>query len=133
MEIKCLLETNGYQHYSASSSDDALKKAVEINPDLILMDVKIKGKDDGIKTTQKIKELVDVPVIYLTAYTDHKLMESIKLTRPVACILKPFESSELISNIKIALYTHKFDLNHEKGLLNSNIIFYAMIANLLVG
>ena len=131
MEIKCLLETNGYQPYSASSSDDAIKKAVEIKPDLILMDVKIKGEDNGIKTTQKIKELVDVPVIYLTAYTDHKLMESIKLTRPAACILKPFESSELISNIKIALYTHKSDLNQEKRVLNNNILFYAMIANLL--
>lgn len=131
MEIKCLLETNGYQPYSASSSNDALIKAVEIKPDLILMDVKIKGKDNGIKTTQKIKELIDVPVIYLTAYTDHKLMESIKLTRPAACILKPFESSELISNIKIALYTHKSDLKLERGVLNSSIIFYTMIGNFL--
>ena len=60
MEIKRLLETYGYQTYSASSSDDALLKAVEIKPKLILMDVKIRGKDDSIKTTLKIKELIDV-------------------------------------------------------------------------
>jgi CheY-like chemotaxis protein len=131
MEIKRLLETSGYQPYSASSSDDALKKSVEIKPDLILMDVRIKGKNDGIKTTQKIKKLIDVPVIYLTAYTDHQLMESIKLTRPVACILKPFESNELLSNIEIALYTHNTDLKHNKGILDNSIIFYGMIGHFL--
>ena len=131
MEIKRLLETSGYQPYSASSSDDALKKSVEIKPDLILMDVRIKGKNDGIKTTQKIKKLIDVPVIYLTAYTDHQLVESIKLTRPVACILKPFESNELLSNIEIALYTHNTDLKHNKGILDNSIIFYGMIGHLL--
>jgi CheY-like chemotaxis protein len=132
LEIKRLLETYGYQIYSASSSDDALLTAVEIKPNLILMDVKIRGKDDGIKTTLKIKELIDVPVIYLTAYIDHQLMESIKLTRPVACIIKPFECNELISNIEIALYIHNTDLNKENGIQNSSIIFYAMIGNLLV-
>ena len=59
MEIKRLLESHGYYCYSASSSDDAFEKAVETKPDLILMDVKIRGKEDGIKTTKKIKELID--------------------------------------------------------------------------
>jgi CheY-like chemotaxis protein len=131
MEIKRLLESHGYYCYSASSSDDAFEKAVETKPDLILMDVKIRGKEDGIKTTKKIKELIDVPVIYLTAYTDQDLIESIKLTRPSACILKPFETKELISNIEIALYTHSTDLNRDKRILNNSIIFYAMIGNLL--
>ena len=131
MEIKRLLESYGYYCYSASSSDDAFKKAVETLPDLILMDVKIRGEDDGIETTKKIKKLIDVPVIYLTAYTDQDLIESIKLTRPSACILKPFETKELISNIEIALYAHSTDLNQDKGILNSNIIFYAMVGNLL--
>ena len=131
MEIKRLLETNGYKPYSASSSNDALEKTVQIKPDLILMDVKIKGDYDGIKTTQKIKELIDVPVIYLTAYADHLLIKSIKLTKPAACILKPFESNELISNIEIALYTHTTDLNRKMRVLNSSIIFYTMIGNLL--
>ena len=131
LEIKRLLETYGYQIYSASSSDDALLTAVEIKPNLILMDVRIRGEDDGIKTTLKIKELIDVPVIYLTAYIDHQLMESIKLTRPVACILKPFECNELISNIEIASYIHNTDLNRENGIQDSSIIFYAMIGNLL--
>jgi CheY-like chemotaxis protein len=56
MEIRRLLESYGYYCYSASSSDDAFEQAVEIKPDLILMDVKIRGKDDGIKTTKRIKK-----------------------------------------------------------------------------
>ncbi|MGB9200253.1 methanogen output domain 1-containing protein [Methanobacterium sp.] len=131
MEIKRLLESYGYSCHSASSSDDAFDQAIKIDPDLILMDVKIRGNDDGIGTTKRIKKMIDVPVIYLTAYTDHDLMESIKLTRPAACILKPFETNELISNIEIALYTHSADLNREVGILNNGIIFYTMIGNLL--
>jgi CheY-like chemotaxis protein len=131
MEIKRLLESYGYYCYSASSSDDAFEKAVKTKPDLILMDVKIRGNDDGVETTKKIKELIDVPVIYLTAYTDQYLIESIKLTRPSACILKPFETKELISNIEIALYTHNVDLNRNEWILNDIIIFYALIGNLL--
>ncbi len=131
MEIKHLLESSGYYCYSASSSDEAFEKAGEIKPDLILMDVKIRGKHDGIKTTMKIKELMDVPVIFLTAYSDHDLLESMKLTRPVACILKPFETNELINNIEIGLYTHNADLTTKKRVLNSGINFYAMIGNLL--
>ena len=111
MEIQTLLEILGYQIYKASSSDEAIERAVEILPDLILMDIKIKGKYDGIKTVQMIKELIEVPVIYLTAYPDPKLIESIELTKPIVCLIKPFESKELISNIEIALYTNKHNIN----------------------
>jgi CheY-like chemotaxis protein len=114
MEIKRLLETSGYQPYSVSSSNEALNTAFETKPDLILMDVKIKGEEDGVKTAQTIKESMEVPVIYLTAHSDPKLMESMKLTRPSACIFKPFGSSELLSNIEIALYTFDEGCNNLK-------------------
>ncbi len=106
MEIRQILESSGYQPYTASSCEEAVKRAVEIKPDLILMDIKLKGGNDGVKTAEKIKELIEVPVIYLTAHWDEKLLESIKLTKPCACILKPFGRKELISNIEIALYKH---------------------------
>ena len=105
MEIRKLLETSGYQPHSACSSNEAIEKAFETEPDLILMDVKLKGEEDGIKTGQRIKESIEVPIIYLTAYSNPKLMESMKFTRPSACIFKPFGSRELLSNIEIALYT----------------------------
>lgn len=104
MEIQQLLETCGYQPFTANSGKKALQIAIEIKPDLVVMDVKLKGGDDGVKTAQRIKELIQVPVIYLTAFYNPQLMESIKLTQPSACILKPFRSQELMSNIEIALY-----------------------------
>lgn len=69
------------------------------------MDVQLKGEEDGVKTAHTIKKSMKVPVIYLTANSNPQLMESMKLTRPSACIFKPFGGMELLSNIEIALYT----------------------------
>ena len=82
MEIMQLLRTSGYKPYNVRSSDEAVKKSVELNPDLVLMDIGIKGENNGIKTAQMIKEFIDVPVIYLTANSDTEILESIKLTNP---------------------------------------------------
>ena len=105
MEIMQLLRTSGYKPYNVRSGDEALKKSVELNPDLVLMDIGIKGKNNGIKTAQMIKEFIEVPVIYLTANSDTEILESIKLTKPSACVFKPFLGKEIIDKIKIALNT----------------------------
>jgi CheY-like chemotaxis protein len=104
MEIENILDTLGYQSYLASSSEEAIQIAVEVEPDLILMDIKIKGNNDGVKTVQIIKETLNVQVIYLTAHLSPELQNSIESTLPVACILKPFVRKELISKIEIALH-----------------------------
>jgi CheY-like chemotaxis protein len=103
MEIENILETLGYQSYLASSSDEAIQLALEVEPDLILMDIKLRGNDDGVKTIQIIQNHMDVEVIYLTAHLSTELQDSIQLTHPVACILKPFLKKELINSIEIAL------------------------------
>ena len=105
MEIMQLLRTSGYKPYNVRSGEEALKKSVELNPDLVLMDIGIKGKNNGIKTAQMIKEFIDVPVIYLTANSDTEILESLKLTKPSACVFKPFLGKEIIDKIKIALHT----------------------------
>ena len=104
MEIMQLLRTSGYKPYNVRSGDEALKKSVELNPDLVIMDIGIKGKNNGIKTAQMIKEFIDVPVIYLTANSDTEILESLKLTKPSACVFKPFLGKEIIDKIKIALH-----------------------------
>ena len=104
MEIMQLLRTSGYKPYNVRSGDEALKKSVELNPDLVLMDIGIKGENNGIKTAQMIKEFIDVPVIYLTANSDTEILESLKLTKPSACVFKPFLGKEIIDKIKIALH-----------------------------
>lgn len=104
MEIENILDTLGYQSYLASSSEEAIQIAFEVEPDLIIMDIKIKGNNDGVKTIQIIKKTLNVEVIYLTAHLSPELQNSIESTLPVVCILKPFVRKELISNIEIALH-----------------------------
>lgn len=94
---------------TASSGKQALKKIEELRPDIILMDVKIKGDIDGIETARQVRNLYDIPVLFLTAYADEKTLERAKLTEPFAYILKPFHARELYSAIEVSLYKHKME------------------------
>ena len=119
MDIKDSLESFGYTvPCMASTGKDAIEKAGIHNPDLILMDVVLKGDMDGIQAAEIIHANSDVPVIYLTAYSDEKTISRAKLTSPFGHILKPFEERELRTNIEIAL--HKRKLEKEKMLENEN-------------
>ncbi len=97
--------------YSASgiavSGDEAVKKAEEMLPDLVLMDIVLKGKMDGIETASAISSRLDIPVVYLTAHADKKTLARAKITEPFGYILKPFDDKDLQTNIEIALYKHK--------------------------
>ncbi|MFA6216373.1 MAG: ATP-binding protein [Candidatus Omnitrophota bacterium] len=108
MDIKYRLENLGYDvSATLSSGESAIEKIPEFNPDLVLMDVVLKGQMDGIEAAERIKQLFDVPVIYLTAYGDDKTLERAKITEPYGYILKPFESRELYTTIEMALYKSK--------------------------
>jgi PAS domain S-box-containing protein len=91
------------------SGEDAIKKALEIHPDLILMDIMLQGHIDGIQAAEHIREHFDVPIVYLTAYSDDKTLERAKRTEPSGYILKPFQETELRTTIKMALYKHKME------------------------
>ncbi|WP_392530827.1 response regulator [Nostoc sp. C117] len=90
----------------ASSGEEAINKAVEISPDLVLMDIRLKGKMDGIEAAQEIYKRLDIPVIYLTAYADDNTLERAKITEPFGYLLKPFKEKELQTNIEITLIKH---------------------------
>ncbi|MFN6462999.1 MAG: response regulator [Nostoc sp. DedVER02] len=90
----------------ASSGQEAIDKAVEISPDLVLMDIKLKGLMDGIEAAEEIHKYLDIPVIYLTAYADDKTLERAKITEPFGYLLKPFKEKELHTNIEITLNKH---------------------------
>ena len=92
------------------TGEDAIKKAVEIKPDVILMDIMLGGKITGIEAVQRIKQHIDIPVIYLTAYADEKTIQSAKLTDPFGYILKPFDERSLHSSIEMALYKHETNM-----------------------
>jgi PAS domain S-box-containing protein len=92
-----------------SSGEKAIEKLEEDNPDLVLMDIMIMGEMDGIETANQIRSRFNIPVVYLTAYSDKEIMERAKISEPFGYILKPFNERELKINIEIALYKHKME------------------------
>lgn len=104
IDIKATLEDEGFEIVDiVISGEEAIKKALELKPDLILMDIFLKGQLNGIEATQQIKEKMDIPVIFLTAYEDKKTMDKAQETNPLGYIIKPFEEDFLVSFIKKVL------------------------------
>ncbi|MGB9979426.1 methanogen output domain 1-containing protein [Methanobacterium sp.] len=110
MDIKHRLENMGYIVPAITSSgEEAVEKASETDPDLVLMDIVLKGEMDGIDAAQQIKDNLDIPVVYLTAYSDERTLKRAKITGPFGYIIKPFEDRELHSAIEVALYKHEME------------------------
>jgi PAS domain S-box-containing protein len=84
----------------------AVEQAGELRPDLVLMDIRLRGEIDGIQAAAQISEQFDIPVIYLTAYSDDETLQRAKVTEPFGYIIKPFRASELHSLVEMALYRH---------------------------
>lgn len=105
----------------ASSSQDALRKAAETRPDLVLMDIGLEGFVDGIEVAGKLREMLGVPPIYLTAYSDPATLARAKVTEPLGYIVKPFDDDTLGRTIEIALYLRKKEqqLKQSVDCLNS--------------
>lgn len=91
----------------AAYGEEAIKKALETNPDIILMDIVLKGKMDGIGAAERIKNDLTIPIIYLTAFTDKDTMERAKFTEPANYILKPFDDNELRFALEMSEYKLK--------------------------
>ena len=94
---------------SSRNGKDVIKKAGELEPDLILMDILLDGKITGIQAAEKIMSTFDIPVIYLTAYADPATLEKAKLTEPFGYVLKPFDERTLRTSIEMALYKHEIN------------------------
>ncbi|MDY9925532.1 response regulator [Methanosarcina sp.] len=117
MGIKRMLKGLGYTVTGvASSGEDAINKTESTFPDLVLMDIMLKGELDGVEAAKEIKERFDVPVVYLTAYSDSSILERVKITGPFGYIVKPFDEKDLHSNIEIALHRYRKEKeNPEEG------------------
>ncbi|MEG4504326.1 ATP-binding protein [Microcoleus sp. F6_B4] len=102
------LEKLGYQIADiVSSGADAIQRARELRPDLILMDIVIKGDIDGIETAAIINQELDIPIIYTTAYADDETLQRAENTGSYGYLLKPFKEREMHATIKIALSKHQ--------------------------
>jgi PAS domain S-box-containing protein len=94
---------------SATTAEESIEKVQTEKPDLVLMDIKLKGKIDGIEAADKIRELFRLPVIFLTSYTDDDTFQRAKLTDPFGYLIKPFEIKDLKRTVEMALYKNKIN------------------------
>jgi PAS domain S-box-containing protein len=109
-DIKNCLEGLGYNVPDVVfTGREAIQRAEELRPDLVLMDIVLKGDIDGIETASEIRKKYNIPIVYLTAYEDDKTLKRAKLTEPLGYILKPFEERYLRSSIEMALYKHQME------------------------
>ena len=109
-DIKMSLEKFGYHIIDmVRTGEAALKMVKETDPDLVLVDIKLNGKLDGIDITNTIQQDFHVPVIYITAFSNQKTIDKAKLTAPYGYITKPFEDKELFTSIEMALYKSQLD------------------------
>ena len=107
LDLQSRLKNLGYEIVGlAASGDDAIVQVQDKRPDLVLMDISLSGEMDGIEASRHIREECDIPVIYLTANSDHATLERAGATRPFSCLLKPFKERELKFSIDMALYHH---------------------------
>ena len=126
METRYKLESMGYDVPAiAASGKEAIRKAQELSPDLILMDIILQGDMDGVEAADQIHTRFDIPVVYVTANVSDARLEDIARSEPFGCLFKPFEDMELQAAVKMALYKHKM----EKKLRESEENYRSIVAN----
>jgi two-component system, cell cycle sensor histidine kinase and response regulator CckA len=126
-DMKAMLEGFGYTVPTvAFSGEEAVKKAFDTPPDLVLMDIVLKGQMSGVEAVERIRSRCNIPVVYVTAYADEKTVRRAKATEPYGYILKPFDARELQTAIEIALYKHQM----EKKVRESEQLLSRMLRSL---
>ncbi len=125
-DIQHSLKKLGYNVVGAASTGEkAFELASSEKPDIILMDIMLKGDMNGIETAERVKAELQIPVIYLTAYADESTLAKAKVTEPYGYIIKPFKEVDLHTSIEMALYKY----SKEKEVLKERDLFYSLIEN----
>jgi PAS domain S-box-containing protein len=110
LDIKAMLESIGYEVLDVvDSGEKAITKTEELMPELILMDITLHGKIDGVEATKHIQGKLDMPVIYLTAHTEESTFRRARETAPYGYLVKPLGVSDLYSAIETALHRHTLE------------------------
>jgi len=121
-DIQHSLKKLGYNVVGSSSTGEkAIELALELKPDIVLMDIMLKGEMTGIEAAEKIRSSINIPVIYLTAYADESTLDKAKVTEPYGYIIKPFKEIDIHTSIEMALYKHQkvSEVRKERDLLYS--------------
>ena len=91
------------------SGEEAVQKAADMRPDLVLMDIMLNGSIDGIQAAELIRSAYDIPVIYVTAYADEGTLKRAKITEPYGYIVNPYRDREILIGREMASYEHKVE------------------------
>ncbi len=94
---------------TASSGEEAIEKAAALRPDLVLMDIRLRGAIDGIEAVEEIRTRFNIPAIYLTAYADPATLGRARITGALGYLIKPFGERELHAAVEVALYRHQLE------------------------
>ncbi len=122
LDIQATLKRLGYNIVGdAVSGSEAIEKASQFKPDLVLMDIKLRGEMDGVEAANFIIKSYDIPVVFLTAYSDDQTLNRAKLSGPFGYLLKPFEERDLRSAIEIALYKHGMEQEFRQAIHDAEV------------
>tara|TARA_Y100000589_G_scaffold321098_1_gene351902 strand:+ start:122556 stop:123305 length:750 start_codon:yes stop_codon:yes gene_type:complete len=125
-DIQQSLKKLGYNVVgSAATGEKAIEIARELKPDLVLMDIMLKGEMSGIDAADIIKEELNIPIIFLTAYADENTLAKAKVTEPFGYIIKPFKEIDLKTSIEMALYKHA----KQTEILKERDYLYSLVEN----
>lgn len=123
----------GYQVLGhVASGEEALKSAIENHPDIILMGVDLAGNIDGITTSKRILEIMDVPIVYITGYDEADVVDRAKRTEPYGYLCKPANFVQVKNVIETALYKHETDKRFKESELWMTSLFNALDQSVII-
>lgn len=118
-DLQQSLRDMGYDAFAtAASAEEAVACATEKRPEIVLMDIRIKGIDDGIRTAALLKKRFHVSIIYLTAHADAGMIERAKKTEPNGYLLKPVKAGELRCMLEMVLYQREMEQMRDRLTLS---------------
>lgn len=125
-DIQHSLKKLGYNVAGAAATGEkAIELALDLKPEVVLMDIMLKGDLTGIEAASKIREELNIPVVYLTAYADEATLSKAKVSEPYGYIIKPFKEIDIHTSIEMAIYKHA----KEKEVLKERDFLYSIVEN----
>ncbi len=125
-DIQHSLKKLGYNVVGSSATGEkAIELALELKPNIVLMDIMLKGELTGIQAAAQIKAKLNIPVVYLTAYADEATLEKAKVTEPYGYIIKPFKEIDIHTSIEMAIYKH----SKEREVQKERDLLYSLVEN----
>ncbi|MBN1501771.1 MAG: response regulator [Spirochaetes bacterium] len=132
LDVKGELEAQGYEIAGiCGESGEVIKMIIDTHPDVVLMDVNIDGDSDGIELAEIIMDRYNIPVIYVTSFSDAETLRRTKNTHPYGYILKPYEYVTVVFTIEMALSRHYYETKYHENSILVQTVFNSMLSVVL--